>query len=96
MSSQVIPEFPVGYRIRRALEISHVEPDAVAARLGVGTTTVWNYIGGRTRPKRMALTVIAEMTRVPLWWLEGGSGGDGPITDATTRGYLRRFRLVAA
>jgi len=93
MASEVIPDWPVGYRIRRALEATHVEPDTVAERLGVGTNTVWNYMGGRTHPKRMALAVIADLTGVPLWWLEGT---DAPINDPTTRGYLRRMRLVAA
>jgi len=91
-----IPDFPVHYRIRRALEVAGLDPEQAAEKLGLHVNTLYNYTSGRRPPRKVALIAIAEVTRVPLWWLEGGSGGDGPITDATTRGYLRRMRRVAA
>lgn len=86
-----IPTFPVGYRIRLALEVSGVEFDDVAARLGVHTNTLWNWISGRTKPRRMALAMIADLTGVPLAWLEGREPAEAD-TEVVTDGEL----LVAA
>jgi len=88
-----IPDFPVHYRIRRALEVAGLDPEQAAEKLGLHVNTLYNYTSGRRPPRRVALIAIAEVTRVPLWWLEGT---DAPINDPTTRGYLRRMRLVAA
>jgi len=89
-----IPDFPVHYRIRRALEVAGLDPEQAAEKLGLHVNTLYNYTSGRRPPRRVALIAIAEVTRVPLWWLEGTDGGNAPVTGPATDGHRRR--LVAA
>lgn len=79
------PTFPVRYRLRLALELAEIEPDEAARRLGVHPNTIANYLAGRTRPKRMALAAIAQLTDVPLWWLEGYEDEDAFTAAVTLR-----------
>ena len=81
-----VPDWPVGYRVRRALELADLDVEVVARALGVTKSTVYNYMSGHSRPRRAALSVIAEMTGVALWWLEGREPTDAD-TGSATRGY---------
>ena len=95
MSTTVVPDWPVEYRIKRALDVAGVDPDEMAVDLGVHPNTLWNWMGGRTKPRRMALKVISLRTGVPLWWLEGNDGGGdggGDDTGANTQQYPRQNR----
>lgn len=61
-TTRPIPAFPTHYRLRLAVESAQVDPDQIARRLGVHPNTIANYLAGRTRPKRMALAAIADLT----------------------------------
>jgi transcriptional regulator with XRE-family HTH domain len=93
MTTATIPEWPLHYRVRLALDVADVRPEQAAAELGVHPNTVSNYLAGRTRPRRATLRVIAQMTGVSLRWLETGDesdeGGDSPVTSAVTQRYQR-------
>lgn len=71
-NTETIPEFPVHYRLRLALESAGVTPEQMAAELGCHVNTVHNYLGGRTHPRRPALAVWALRTGVPVEWLLTG------------------------
>ena len=97
MTTATIPEWPLHYRVRLALDVADLEPDTPAAELGVHVNTVWNYLAGRTRPRRPTLRVIAQMTGVSMRWLETGDEseeGDGAVTSTVTQRY--RGRALAA
>lgn len=96
METATIPDWPLSYRVRRAIEVGDVEMEDVAAALGVTKNTIYNYIAGNRRPRRAALTVIASMTGVPLWWLEGAEDGDsdtGAVTLKELPAQLSLFEL---
>jgi len=90
MTNEHVPDWPVAYRVRRALDIAHIDADTLARELGCSRTTAYNYIAGRTRPKRADLKVVHELTAVPLWWLEGSPAPDGDTASVTHR--YRPFR----
>lgn len=90
MRTNTIPEWPLHYRVRLALDVADVTPEQLAEELGVHVNTVWNYTAGRTRPRRPTLRIISQMTGVSLRWLETGdeSAEEGsPITTVVTRRY---------
>jgi transcriptional regulator with XRE-family HTH domain len=86
MTTPTIPDFPVSYRVRRALDLADVEPKQLAEYIGVHPNTVWNYLNGKRQPKRLVLRAVSDLTGVPLWWLEGGPAPDTDTTPAT-HGY---------
>lgn len=97
MTTATIPEWPLHYRVRLALDIADVEPDVLAVELGVHVNTVWNYLAGRTRPRRATLRVISQMTGVSMRWLETGDESeeaDGAVTSPVTQRY--RGQVLAA
>lgn len=98
MTTTTIPEWPLHYRVRLALDVADIDIDAIAEELGVHPNTVHNYLAGRTRPRRPTLRVIAQATGVSLRWLETGDeseeGSDGAVTSPVTRRY--RGRALAA
>lgn len=83
MTNTLIPEFPVSYRVRLALEVSGVTEAQAAEYLQVHINTIHNYTSGRRRIRRPALIAISQLTGVDLAWLEGGQRG-GPVTQPVT------------
>ena len=71
MTSNTIPDWPQTYRLRRALDVAHIDEEAVAEYIGCHPNTVRNYLSGRTKPRRVVLRAWSDLTGVPLWWLEG-------------------------
>jgi len=76
-----IPPWELHHRLSRSLEFAGVSIPDMADTLGVAETTMRNYLSGRTRPRRGALTAWALRTGVPLRWIEYGdepqmSGGE--------------------
>ena len=97
MTTATIPEWPLHYRVRLALDVADIDADVIAAELGVHPNTVSNYLAGRTRPRRAALRVIAQATGVSLRWLETGDESEessGAVTATVTQRY--RGRALAA
>lgn len=92
MSTITIPEWPLHYRLRLALDVADIDIDTIADELGVHPNTVHNYLAGRTRPRRPTLRVISEVTGVSLRWLETGDESEeegAPVTQAATQRYQR-------
>lgn len=77
-----VPSFEQRHRMALALEWAGVSNDEMAAEIGKGTTTVRNYLAGRTKPGRAILRVWALRCGVPFAWLEHGNVDltDGPDT----------------
>ncbi len=89
------PSWPVGYRIRYALDRSGMDVQQLADKLGVSRTTVSNYMHGRSRPRTMALIAIAHATGAPLAWLEHGIS-DEEEGDADTAAVTHRDTFAFA
>ena len=90
MTTTTIPEWPLHYRVRLALDVADIDIDTIAAELGVHPNTVHNYLAGRTRPRRPTLRVIAQATGVSLRWLETGDESEessGAVTATVTQRY---------
>lgn len=92
MSTDTIPEWRVNDRFRRAVEHGHVSKQDLAAECGVSVDTIYNWISGRSRPRRSALKELARMSGVSLTWLETGreQGGDRSSWTLSRPGRRRR------
>jgi len=88
---QRVPEWPVHYRLKLAIDTADVDPRELAAELGLSPAAIYGYLRGEHKPKRPTLRWIAERTDVPLWWLEGAEQPD-PVTTPLTAGSLVRRR----
>lgn len=72
----MVPEFPLSYRIRLAVELANIDIDVLAEALDVHPNTVHNYMAGRSKPKLPAIKTIAEMCRVSPEWMATGRVSD--------------------
>lgn len=79
-----IPDFPVRYRLRLAMELANLQTEDLATKLDVHVNTVCNWLSGRTPPRRVTLMAIANVTGVALWWLEGREPTDADILNAAS------------
>ena len=70
-----VPEFHMGDRLAKALEVSGISVATMAMKLGVSRQTIGNYLSGRTHPKLAVVKVWADETGVDLGWLKEGSPG---------------------
>lgn len=68
-----VPEFHMGDRLAKALDVSGISVATMAIKLGVSRQTIGNYLAGRTTPKLAIIKVWAEETGVDLGWLAEGS-----------------------
>ena len=68
-----VPDWTLGWRLRRALDFAGVSVAEMADELGVGRTTVSGWLNDPDRhPRRIYLRYWADRCRVPLDWLERG------------------------
>lgn len=70
-----VPEFHMGDRLAKALDVSGISVATMAIKLGVSRQTIGNYLAGRTTPKLAILKVWADETGVDLGWLKEGTPG---------------------
>ena len=88
MSTQTIsvPDWPLHYRLALAVDRAGIDARDLADELGLSPAAVYGYLRGDHRPKRPTLAMIAAITNVPVWWLEGQDAPpDGePVTYAVT------------
>lgn len=68
----VIPQFTVGDRLRKARELTGMDRNEFADRIGVSRNTIGNYESERVAPRRIVLNAWALATGVPLAWLQTG------------------------
>lgn len=65
-------EFDFADRVLKAMRIAELSAVEVADALEVSRNTVGAWINGRNQPRRRDLRRFAEVTGVPLQWLETG------------------------
>lgn len=85
------PRFELRHRLARALEWGQVSREEMAVEVGVGVTTIRNYLRGSTLPTRATVEVWARRCGVPFDWLLHGDADDeeGPETHHARRGSVR-------
>jgi transcriptional regulator with XRE-family HTH domain len=69
----MVPEWTLGDRMRKALEVSGTPVQEIAEYLDVSRVTVGRWIHDRTPVKRHVLLVWAATTGVDPDWLETGT-----------------------
>lgn len=84
-ASTTIPTWTLGERIRKARESSGLKQSDLAPKLRVSRTAIAGWESGTHRPSYSALVLLADITGVPVEWIETGeiAGDTGPVT----RGY---------
>lgn len=75
-----VPAFELRHRLALALEHANLKPEDIAVELGLGVTTIRNYLHARTSPRRAVLMAWALRCEVSLEWLETGTT-TGPSPD---------------
>lgn len=70
-SAEDVPEFTLGWRLRRALARAHITAKEMARLLGVSRYTVTRWIRDETVPAAAYLHEWADLCRVPREWLAG-------------------------
>lgn len=78
VTQMTIPQFTLGDRLAKALDVSGTSVTEMAETLGVSRQTIGNYLAGRTHPKLAVLRVWADVTHVPVEWLRDGSETETP------------------
>ena len=72
MQREVIPQFTMSDRLRKARELTGLDKGQFADELGVSRNSVANAEAGHSQPRRITLRAWALRTGVPLEWLETG------------------------
>lgn len=65
-------------RMHKAVRLSGLNVQEIAARLDVSRNTVSNWLNGHTEPRRRDLAAFALLTGVPAEWLRTGQTPDFP------------------
>lgn len=85
-----IPEWTLGWRLKRALDFADLSAQDMAAELGVHVGTISRWMNDRETPRRAYMMAWALRTGVPFGWISGvetvrpvASGDWGPplLTD---------------
>lgn len=76
---ELVPEWTVGDRLRKARELLELDQEPFAKLIGVSRGTVGNYERGLTEHyKPIVLRAWAMAAGVPVAWIETGTAG-GPV-----------------
>lgn len=70
MRSQV-PEWTLGWKLKRALDFAGVSAQDMAGELGVHVATVSRWMNDRETPRRAYVMAWALRTGVPIEWFNG-------------------------
>lgn len=73
-----IPEWSLGWRLKRALDHGGVSAQEMAAELGVHPGTVSRWMNDRERPRLIYIRAWAHKCKVPPAWLAEGKEDDAP------------------
>lgn len=95
-----VPAFELRHRLARALEHAGLKPEDMAVELGLGVTTIRNYLHDRTTPRRAVLLAWALRCGVPFEWLAEGtlpgpSPQDGGSINGESSSACTRFPQVS-
>jgi transcriptional regulator with XRE-family HTH domain len=69
---ELVPEFDLADRMRKALRTAAVGSTEIADYLGVARATVSNWINGHVTPSKQTLRLWALRTGVSFDWLQTG------------------------
>ena len=72
--SERIPEWTLGWKLKRALDFAGLSAQQMAAELGVHVGTVSRWMNDRETPRRAYLMAWALRCGVPFDWLSGDEG----------------------
>ena len=91
-TAMAVPTWTLGDRLRKAREFAGLEQGELAVRIGVSRGTVSNYElnRGQRPPKRLVVRAWAEITGVPLDWIEAAD------TEASSGGLTHQFSEAVA
>lgn len=87
---ELVPEFDLADRMRKALRQSGVSVQEMADYLDVVRGTVGNWINGRRPPSKQSLRLWALRTGVDFNWLETG---ESPHQLVASEGFAELPRL---
>ena len=73
-----IPEFDMGDRLKKAIEVSDLSVAAMAEYVGVTRETLSRYLNGRQDAPIAIVRLISIRTGVPFHWLQTGETPAGP------------------
>lgn len=90
---QNIPTWTLGDRMRKAMEASGHTPGTMAEIYRMSRTSVSNWIHDRVTPDHRTITMWANITGVPVWWIENGDTPPAPIAQLAE---LRTFNPKCA
>ena len=79
-----VPQWNLGDRLGKALQVSGVSVQEMADELDVSRQSVGNYIAGRTTPQRATVLLWAAITGVDAGWLLHGDDQENQSTPWTT------------
>ncbi|MGH9252897.1 MAG: helix-turn-helix domain-containing protein [Acidimicrobiales bacterium] len=69
-----VPDWPLGWRMQRALSFAAISVEQMGEELGVSRSTISRWLNDRGAPSRGYLKLWALRTGVPLGWLDGTEG----------------------
>lgn len=79
MNIGAVPTWDLSDRLHKALRVSGLSAQELAAQLGIHRNSISNYTSGRVAPDRRTLIAWAMATGVRLDWLiDGTEPTDGP------------------
>ena len=74
-SDTALPTWTVGDRMVKAREHAGMTQQEMADALGIGRRTITRHETNDSPPRQMLLA-YAQVTGVPLWWIEVGDSAD--------------------
>jgi transcriptional regulator with XRE-family HTH domain len=78
---ELVPQFDLADRMRKALRVADVGVQEMADYLGVTRATVGNWISGRRPPSKQTQRLWALRTGVNFDWLETGGNPHQLVAD---------------
>lgn len=78
---ELVPEFDLPDRMRKALRVAGLTVQEMADYLGVARNTASNWIGGRVSPSKQSLRLWAMRTGVSFDWLLTGESPHQAVPD---------------
>lgn len=72
-------------RLRQVREDQRMSKSALARRLGISTTGVWNWEEGNTMPRPENMRALSNALNTPVEYLQNGTdGGEAPVDQIAT------------
>ncbi len=61
-------------RLKSIMAENNISQSTMASEIGVGQTTISNYLSGKNKPKKSTIITIAKFLNVSEEWLSTGEG----------------------